>query len=99
MVKFKEAGGQAGLKKREKKEAKKLKADKAEKKKRDVGKPKSPAGGAYGCFMAEKRPEIIKNMPAGSACTMISKIGSEQWKNTSESEKARFAEIYETKKA
>merc|ERR1712176_696891 len=42
-------------------------------KKKDPNVPKKPAGGAYGRFMAEKRPEFIKAC-AGQPITAVAKM-------------------------
>ena len=98
LAKFKKAGGQVGQKRKERAEKKKAKVAKAKKKARNADKPKRPACGAYGCFLAEKRSEIMKIIPVGSPCTMISKIGGEQWQKLSDSAKASYQKLYETKK-
>ena len=51
-------------------------------------KPKKPAGGAYGCFLAKHRPAFMKDL----------KLASAKWKALSEAEKAPFEEEYETKR-
>ena len=94
LTKFKKAGGQVGQKRKERAENKKAKAEKAKKKARNADKSKSLAGGAYGCFLAEKRSEIMKIIPVGSPCTMISKIGGEQWQKLSDSAKASYQKLY-----
>lgn len=37
------------------------------------GKPRRPAGGGYGCFMAAKRAEIAKTLPEGHKMTDVGK--------------------------
>merc|ERR1712190_638468 len=56
------------------------------KKQKDPNAPKKPAGGAYGQFMAEKRPEFMKAC-AGQPITAITKMGSEEWKKLSDAQK------------
>mmetsp|Transcript_74110 Transcript_74110/g.90980 ORF Transcript_74110/g.90980 Transcript_74110/m.90980 type:complete len:211 (-) Transcript_74110:61-693(-) len=51
--------------------------------------PKKPVGGAYGQFMAEKRPEFLKAC-AGKRASEVSKMGGAAWKKLSESEKAPY---------
>merc|ERR1712190_74752 len=56
------------------------------KKKKDPNAPKKPAGGAFGQFLAEKRPEFMKAC-AGQPITAITKMGSEEWKKLSDAQK------------
>merc|ERR1712048_563088 len=63
------------------------------------GKPKKPAGGAYGVYMAHHRDEIMKGLPAGSKITAITKTGGERWKALSAKEKEKYEAEYQTKKA
>ena len=86
-------------KRKEKRDKKREREARAEKKEANAGKPKKLAGGAYGCYLTQHRAEIIKNMPAGSPCTMMTKIASEQWNALSEPQKAPYVEQYEQKKA
>lgn len=95
---FLEAGGEVAKKGKEKVDAKKKRGDKAAKKEADKDKPKSPAGGAFGCYMAEHRQSIMKNLP-GSACTKVMKVGSEQWKTLSDAAKIPYQTKYEEKAA
>ena len=60
--------------------------------------PKKPAGGAYGIFMAEKRPEFQKAC-AGKPVTEVSKMGSEAWKKLTDAQKAPYQKKYEEAKA
>merc|ERR1712228_278083 len=63
------------------------------------GKPKKPAGGAYGCYMAHHRDEIQKSLPAGSKVTAVSKVGGERWKALGAKEKEKYEKEYQAKKA
>jgi len=60
--------------------------------------PKRPAGGAFGVFLAEKRPEFTKACE-GQKATAVSKLASEKWQAVSEKEKAQYQKKYEEKKA
>merc|ERR1712048_1308020 len=62
------------------------------------GKPKKPAGGAYGVYMAHHRDEIMKGLPAGSKITAITKTGGERWKALSAKDKEKYEAEYQTKK-
>ena len=64
----------------------------------DLVQPKKPAGGAFGIFMSEKRPEFIK-LCAGKPATQISKMGGEKWKVLPEAEKSKYQKKYEEVKA
>merc|ERR1719453_2249968 len=96
---FKEAGGVKGEKRKEKRDAKAEKAAKKAKKEANADKPKKPAGGAYGIFVAEKRAEIMKSLPAGSKCTAVSKVAGERWSALPEKERKPFEAKYQEKKA
>jgi len=63
------------------------------KKKKDPNAPKKPAGGAYGRFMAEKRPEFIKAC-AGQPITAVAKMGGEAWKKLSDAQKKPYETEY-----
>merc|ERR1712039_265066 len=82
---FQAAGGVKGAKRKEKKEAKDAKAAKKAKKANDAatGKPKRPAGGAFGIYLSHHRAEILKSLPAGSAVTAVTKAASERYKKLS----------------
>merc|ERR1712187_548551 len=71
------------------------------KKESDVasGKPKKPAGGAYGVYMSHHRDEIQKSLPSGSKVTAISKAGGERWKALSAKDKEKYEAEYQKKKA
>jgi hypothetical protein len=77
-----------------------IKVAKKTKKAADVasGKPKRPAGGGFGCYMAHHRDEIHKALPAGSKVTAISKVGGERWKALGAKEKEKYEKEYQTKK-
>merc|ERR1711904_605012 len=57
------------------------------KKKKDANAPKQPAGGAYGIFLAENRPAIIKSLPSDHKMTDVAKAAGEQWRALSEKAK------------
>jgi len=92
---FKEAGGVAGQRRQEKKDKKQAKVDKAAKKEANIGKPKSPAGGAYGVYVKKNREEIVKSLPPGHACTAVSKAAGERWKALSEADKKPYEAEYQ----
>jgi len=75
----------------------KTKAGKEEKKVKDENAPKKPAGGAYGCFLSDKRKEITDSLPQGSKVTDVSKKAGELWKAVSEEEKNKYEAIYKQK--
>jgi len=77
--------------------ARKSKKDKEGKKTRDANKPKMPAGGAFGCFLAKKRPEFMKELGPGKVFSAVGKLAGERWKKIGEVEKARFQKEYEAK--
>jgi hypothetical protein len=60
--------------------------------------PKKPVGGAYGTFLAEKRPEFTKACE-GQKASAISTMAGEAWKKLSEAEKRPYQEKYEVAKA
>jgi len=51
--------------------------------------PKKPAGGGFGQFMAAKRAEFVKECK-GQPISAVQKLGSERWKQVSESEKESY---------
>eukprot|EP00931_Biecheleriopsis_adriatica_P005280 TRINITY_DN106804_c0_g1_i1.p1 TRINITY_DN106804_c0_g1~~TRINITY_DN106804_c0_g1_i1.p1 ORF type:complete len:205 (+),score=74.44 TRINITY_DN106804_c0_g1_i1:74-688(+) len=75
----------------------KSKGDKGEKRKKDPNRPKKPAGGAYGCFLAEKRESIVKLLPGGHKITDVTKKAGEMWKALEGTEKKRFETAYQEK--
>lgn len=60
--------------------------------------PKRPAGGAFGIFMAEKRPEYLKAVQ-GQPITAVTKMGGEAWKKLSDADKTPYQKKYEDAKA
>lgn len=94
MAAFKAAGGVV-----EKGAAAKRKERMAGRKKKDKNAPKRPVGGAYGQFLAEKREEIKKSLPADHKITEVSKKAGELWKKLSDDAKkpyeAKFAKAQE----
>lgn len=60
--------------------------------------PKKPAGGAYGQFLAEKRPEFIRAC-AGQPITAVSKMAGEAFKKLSDTQKKPYQDKYEAAKA
>lgn len=59
--------------------------------------PKKPVGGAYGVFMAEKRPEFAKACE-GKKASEVSKMGGAAWKKLSEADKAPYEKMFQEKK-
>merc|ERR1712039_306125 len=66
------------------------------KKKKDPNAPKRPAGGAYGQFLAEKRPEFIKAC-AGQPISAVGKMAGVAWQKLSAAQKKPYEAQY-TKK-
>jgi len=99
VVAYKEAGGVVGQAKAEKKEAKQEKADKKAKKIENADKPKAPAGGAFGVWLKEIRPEIMKSLPAGSKCTAVAPVASLRWKAMNAQDKKPWEEKYQVASA
>merc|ERR1711920_592510 len=62
------------------------------------GKPKRPAGGAYGVYVAHHRSEIHKSLPAGSTVAAVSKIAGERWKALSAKDRQKYEDEYKVKK-
>lgn len=91
MEDFKSQGGVP--QKRERRSAK----DKEPKKEKDPDRPKKPVGGAYGIFLAEKREEISKSLPADHKMTDIGKAAGERWRGLSDAAKKPYEEQYATK--
>jgi len=60
--------------------------------------PKRPVGGAYGVFVAEKRPEFAKKC-VGQKASEVSKLASEHWKKVSDKEKAVYQKKFEEAKS
>jgi hypothetical protein len=98
MAAFLEAGGvktkgTAGLRteRRKEKEGK-------SKKNTDPNRPKKPAGGAFGCYLAENREAFMKQC-AGQPITAVTKLASVKWKKASEKDRANYEKLYQEKKA
>jgi len=98
---------EAAEKKRKREEAKEGKGDKEERKKKkkkhlaaknDPNRPKKPAGGAYGCFVAKHRQTFMKEC-VGKPVTAVSKVASERWKLVSQEDKKPYETAYAAKKA
>jgi DNA-binding transcriptional ArsR family regulator len=60
--------------------------------------PKKPVGGAYGVFLAEKRPEFAK-LCVGQPASAVSKMAGAAWGKLSDSQQAPYQKQYESKKA
>jgi len=60
--------------------------------------PKKPVGGAYGTFLAEKRPEYTKAC-VGQQASAISKMAGTAWKELSDVQKKPYEEKYLAAKA
>jgi len=91
MEAFLESGGEVV------KKVRKGKKDKGGKKaKKDKDAPKRPAGGAYGQYLATKRQEIKKMLPADHKITDVTKKASELWKAVPESEKKKYETMFKT---
>lgn len=71
--------------------------DKEPKKEKDPDRPKKPVGGAYGIFLAEKREEISKTLPADHKMTDIAKTAGERWRGLSDAAKKPYEEQYAVK--
>merc|ERR1711865_1366323 len=67
------------------------------KKKKDPNAPKKPAGGGYGCYVAENRAKIVASLPAGHKITDVAKAGGAQWKALSDAAKKPFEAMYQKK--
>ncbi len=80
------------------KAAPKSKKNKEKKAKKDPNKPKQPAGGAFGCFLAKRRADLMKEC-AGKPVTAVTKLGSERWKALSAAEKLPYEKEFVEKKA
>merc|ERR1719253_1151484 len=60
--------------------------------------PKKPAGGAFGQFTSEKRPEFAK-VCHGQPVTAVTKLASENWKKLSDKEKEPYQKKFELAQA
>jgi len=67
------------------------------KKVKDANKPKKPAGGAYGCFLAKNRSTFQKECPG--SITGVAKLAGQKWKELSDAEKEPFEKEYKVKYA
>jgi len=65
---------------------------------KDPKKPKSPAGGAYGCFVANNRAELMKERP-GKSIVAVARLASQRWKQLSEAQKLPLEEEFQAKRA
>jgi len=79
-----------------KKERKTKKGEPSKKTKKDDNAPKRPAGGAYGQYLATKREEIKKMLPADHKITDVTKKASALWKALPAVEKEKFETMYKT---
>jgi hypothetical protein len=98
MEAFLEAGGEKSkgaaamrTEKRNAKEGKKAKTS-------DPNKPKAPAGGGYGVFMAENRAKIAESLPKDHKMTDVAKEAGAQWKALSEAAKQPYEATYAKKR-
>jgi len=58
-----------------------------------IEQPKKPAGGGFGRFVAEKRPEFQAKC-AGQSVAAVSKLAGESWKAFSEAEQAPYKKAF-----
>ena len=66
--------------------------------KKQVGAPKRPAGGAYGCFVASKRVEFQAEFKRqGLQVTAVSTMAGKEWKALPEEKTKPFVEEYHKK--
>merc|ERR1719230_1570173 len=98
MKAFLDAGGEkqkgATALRAEKRKAKEAGGKKA----KDPNAPKKPAGGAYGQYLAEKRPEFIEKCK-GKPITEVSKMAGAAWKKLTDAQKAPYEAKYAKAKA
>merc|ERR1711957_488877 len=66
-------------------------------KKDDPTRPKRPAGGAFGCFLAKNRNAFQKECPGPASG--VSKLAGAKWKALTENDKKPYEAEYQTKKA
>jgi hypothetical protein len=99
MKAFEAAGGVKGGARKEKAAAKAKREDKKQRKVDEADKPKKPAGGAFGSWLAAKRSEIHASLPKGSSVVAVTKAASEKWKAMSEADKKPWEADYQKKKA
>merc|ERR1712086_869539 len=69
------------------------------KKKKDPNAPKRPAGGGYGCFLAENRIKIVAGLPKDHKMTDVGKAAGVQWKALSDAAKKPYEQKYQKKQA
>eukprot|EP00933_Yihiella_yeosuensis_P070046 TRINITY_DN773_c0_g1_i2.p1 TRINITY_DN773_c0_g1~~TRINITY_DN773_c0_g1_i2.p1 ORF type:complete len:235 (+),score=115.95 TRINITY_DN773_c0_g1_i2:86-790(+) len=93
MAAFKDAGGVPAARK-----SKKDKEGKT-KKVKDANAPKKPVGGAYGCFLAEKREGIKKSLPKDHKITDVAKKAGEMWAKVSEADRKKYQDEFAAKSA
>merc|ERR1712061_29451 len=71
----------------------------AKKKAKDPNRPKKPAGGAYGVFLAENRAKIVSSLPKDHKMTDVAKAAGVQWKALSDAAKKPYEDKYKKKQA
>jgi len=79
-------------------EKRKAKEDGGKKAAKDPNAPKKPAGGGYGQFVAEKRPEFMEKCK-GKPITEVSKLAGVAWKKLTDAQKAPYQAKYDKAKA
>lgn len=95
---FKAAGGVV-VKKPRKSKAKLTKKTKGKRKlQKDPNRPKQPAGGAYGCYVAKNRAQLTKECE-GKPVAVVSKLASERWHSLSLEEKLPYEQEFQAKRA
>merc|ERR1712157_185236 len=90
MEEFKNQGGVKAPRKTKKNPEGKVKM-------KDGNAPKKPVGGGYGVFLAEKREDIKKSLPADHKMTDVGKKAGEMWQQVSETDKKKYQEQFEEK--
>ena len=60
--------------------------------------PKKPAGGAYGCWLAEHRAELQKEVGPGKPASEVAKLAGARYKTLSEDTKAVYQKKFEAAK-
>ncbi len=88
---FTAAGGVMAKRQKKDKDGKRKKA------KKNPDAPKKPVGGTYGIFLAEKREEIKKALPADHKITDVTKKAGEMWAAAKEADKKKYETIYQKK--
>ena len=61
--------------------------------------PKKPAGGAFGCWLAEHRAELQKEVGPGKPASEVAKLAGARYKTLSEDTKAVYQKMFEAAKA